>query len=110
MKPRKDARAKPCPECGAREGEYCRRHNGRRRFSCHAARHSPFMTTETEAVKRQSTMNRAAVKKRALSKAQQRAWKPTQVRKSFLDRIEARLNAIIDSEVMSHPSKGKSLT
>ncbi len=55
-------------------------------------------------------MNRAAVKKRALSKAQQRAWKPTQVRKSFLDRIEARLNAIIDSEVMSHPSKGKSLT
>jgi len=56
-----------------------------------------------------STINRSAVKKRALAKAQQRAWNPTQVGKSFLDRIEAKLNAIIDSEVMSHPSKGKTL-
>jgi hypothetical protein len=58
-----------------------------------------------------NTINRAAVRKRALSKAwAHRAWKPTQVAKSFLDRIEAKINVVIDAEVMSHPSKGKTLT
>jgi hypothetical protein len=57
-----------------------------------------------------STINRAAVKKRALDKAKHRAWTPTRVGKSFLDRLEAKFNSLIDSEVMSHPSKGKTLT
>lgn len=56
-----------------------------------------------------STINRAAVKKRALDKVKQRAWTPERVGKSFLDRLEAKFNALIDSEVMSHPSKGKTL-
>lgn len=54
--------------------------------------------------------NQAAVKRRALEVAQQRAWNPTRVGKSFLDRIEAKVTALIYREVMAHPSKGKTLT
>jgi hypothetical protein len=54
--------------------------------------------------------NRAAVKRRALEIAQQRAWKPTRVSASFLDRIEAQIRAMIVREVQAHPSKGKTLT
>lgn len=64
-----------------------------------------------DTLKRLSHMtNQAAVKRRALAVAQQRAWTPTRVAKSFLDRIEAKTNAFIYSEVMAHPSKGKTLT
>jgi hypothetical protein len=54
--------------------------------------------------------NQAAVKRRALEVAQQRAWKPTRVAKSFLDRIEAQTRAAIVRETQAHPSKGKTLT
>ena len=54
--------------------------------------------------------NQAAVKRRALEVTQQRAWKPTRVAKSFLDRIEAQTRAAIVREVQAHPSKGKTLT
>jgi len=54
--------------------------------------------------------NRAAIKKRALEVATQRAWKPTRVSSSFLDRIEAQVRAMIVREVQAHPSKGKTLT
>lgn len=57
-----------------------------------------------------SVINKAAVKKLALEKAQLRAWKPERVSKSFVDRIEARVRAMIASEVQAHPSKGKTLT
>jgi hypothetical protein len=55
-------------------------------------------------------INRAAVKKRALELVSQRAWKPTRVSASFLDRIEAQTRAMIVREVQAHPSKGKTLT
>jgi hypothetical protein len=57
-----------------------------------------------------SMINRTAVKRLALDKAQQREWKPTRVAASFLDRIEAKVRALVASEVKAHPSKGKTLT
>jgi hypothetical protein len=55
-------------------------------------------------------LNRMAVKKMALQLSQDhRAGKFTRVSKEFLERINFKLDAIIRSEVQSHPSVGKTL-
>jgi hypothetical protein len=55
-------------------------------------------------------LNRKKVKQTALEIAhEKRAQGFTRVGQSFLDRIEAKTRAAIYNEVMSHPSKGKTL-
>lgn len=57
-----------------------------------------------------SLLNRSAVKKRALDIAEsKRNGRFNRVSKEFLDRIEARLAAMILAEVERHPSVGKTL-
>jgi hypothetical protein len=55
-------------------------------------------------------INRSAVKKIALEySATNKNGKFTRVSKDFLERINAKLRVMIESEVQSHPSIGKTL-
>ena len=55
-------------------------------------------------------INRREVKRVALLMSDKyRAGKFTRVGKSFLERIEAKANNMIEAEVRSHPSIGKTL-
>ena len=55
-------------------------------------------------------LNRREVKRVALLLSEKyRAGKFTSVGKSFLERIEAKTQNLIESEVRSHPSIGKTL-
>ena len=55
-------------------------------------------------------INRSAVKAHALEYSiSNRNGKFTRVSKDFLDRINAKLRVLIESEVQSHPSVGKTL-
>ena len=57
-----------------------------------------------------SLINRAAVKRLALDKVKERAWKPTRFAESFFERIEAKVRILVIHEVKAHPSKGKTIT
>lgn len=55
-------------------------------------------------------INRSAVKKMALQlSADTRSGKFTRVGSSFLEKINAKVDAMIRSEVQTHPSVGKTL-
>jgi len=58
-----------------------------------------------------SLTNRSALRTYALQRAAETrpAWAPSQVSKEFLDRMEARLRAIVAAEIQQHPTKGKTL-
>jgi len=58
-----------------------------------------------------SLLNRKAVRRYALMRAAEmrKGWRPTRVRKKFLDDIETLMKLKIDKAIHSHPSVGKSL-
>lgn len=60
---------------------------------------------------RMNYINAKATKELALhiAKTNRPAWGPERVSREFLERIDARVRAMVTNEVMAHPSKGKTI-
>jgi hypothetical protein len=54
-------------------------------------------------------INKSQVQKRALYFGSLRAWKPTRVSKTFLQRFEAEVDVLLRNMINVHPSKGKTV-